>query len=261
MKIFDSHAHYDDSRFETEYEGGRQAALSHVFSHQVSRIVNVGANIPTSAESIALARQYEDIFAAVGIHPCDCGKSGTLKDEMAEIKRLAEEKKVVALGETGLDYHYTRENEQQQHAYFHAHLTLAEEIDLPVIVHDREAHGDSLSIVKAHPTVKGVFHSFSGSKEMAEELLRLGWIVSFSGVVTFKNAARMQEVVANVPLDKMMVETDCPYLTPHPHRGELNHSDYLTYTIEKIAQLKGESPERVAEVTYENACRFYRLKP
>ena len=260
MKIFDSHAHYDDLRFESEYEGGRQAALSYVLSHQVQHIVNVGANIPTSQQSIALAEQYEGIFAAVGIHPCDCGKNGTLEYEMSEIKRLAQAPKVVALGETGLDYHYAKENAQQQHDYFHAHLTLAEELGLPVIVHDREAHGDSLSIVKEHPGVQGVFHSFSGSKELAWELLRLGWIVSFSGVVTFKNAARMQEVVESVPLDKMMVETDCPYLTPHPHRGELNHSDYLVYTIEKIAQIKGESPEKVAEVTYENACRFYHLQ-
>lgn len=259
MKIFDSHAHYDDDRFQTEYEGGQQAVLSYVFSQGVERIVNVGAGIETSKASIAIAQKYEGVYAAVGIHPNDCGKCGSMREEMAEIRRLAEQPKVVALGETGLDFYFTKENEPQQKDYFHAHLSLAAELGLPVIVHDREAHGPCLQIVKEHKGVPGVFHSFSGSKELARELLDLGWYISFSGVVTFKNAPRVQEVAAYVPIERMLVETDCPYLAPHPHRGEINHSARLIHTIDKIAQIKGLTPDEAAQITYENACRFYRL--
>lgn len=260
MRIFDSHAHYDDPRFEAEFEGGRERALSFVFSSGVERIVNIGANLTTSEHSVALAAQYERIYATVGIHPNDCGKSGTLEQELDRIRALAASPKVVAIGEIGMDFHYDQPSEQIQRAWFCAQMELAEQLGLPVVVHDREAHGICMEIVRAYAgRVRGVFHSYSGSLEMAKELINLGWIVSFSGVVTFKNARRVAEVVQGIPIEDMMVETDCPYLAPHPLRGTLNHSANLTYTVAEIARLKGLTPDEVAEQTYQNACRFYRL--
>lgn len=259
MRIFDSHAHYDDARFDAEYEGGREAVLPYVFSCGVERIVNVGANLQTSAASVDLAQRYEQIYAAVGIHPNDCGKTGALSQEMDALFALCDRPKVVALGETGMDFHYDEPSEAIQREWFHAQMELAQQKNLPVIVHDREAHGVCMEIIREHPQVRGVFHSFSGSAEMAKDLIRLGWIVSFSGVVTFRNARRVAEVVQSVPLSHLMVETDCPYLAPHPLRGTLNHSGNLTYTIAAIAELKGCSAEQVAQATYRNACNFYGI--
>lgn len=260
MRIFDSHAHYDDPRFAEEFEGGRDCVLPYVFSKGVERIVNVGANLSSSENSIALAQRYEQVYAAVGIHPNDCGKDGTLDVELTHLQALAASPKVAAIGETGMDFHYDEPSEQIQRAWFAAQLALARRLNLPVIVHDREAHGACMEMVRAYPGVRGVFHSFSGSAEMARELLRIGWIVSFSGVVTFKNARRLAEVVKEVPLDKMMVETDCPYLAPHPLRGTINHSGNLTYTIAAIAEIKGVTTEKVAQATYHNACDFYGIE-
>ena len=260
MRIFDSHAHYDDPRFEEEFEGGQSAVLAHVFSQGVERVVNIGANIPTSKASVALAQKYERIYAAVGIHPNDCGKYGTLEDELSEIKKLACCDKVVAIGEIGMDFHWDEPSADVQREWFDAQLSLAEELDLPVCIHDREAHGQCMDIVRAHPGARGVFHSFSGSSEMAHELIGRGWMISFSGVVTFKNATRLEGVVDSIPLDRMMVETDCPYLSPHPLRGSLNHSGNLVYTISRIAEIKGIPADELARITYENACGFYGIK-
>ncbi len=260
MRIFDSHAHYDDPRFESEFEGGRDRALSFVFEQGVERIVNIGANLESSRASIALAGRYGKIYAAVGIHPNDCGKTGTLGQEMAELEELARAPRVVAIGETGMDFHYDRPPKEVQKQWFCAQMELARSLGLPVVVHDREAHGICMQAVRDYPGVRGVFHSFSGSTEMAKELIRLGWMISFSGVVTFRNARRVAEAAESVPIECMMVETDCPYLAPHPLRGTLNHSGNLVYTIGALAALKGLSPEETAQITYHNACAFYGIE-
>ncbi len=260
MIIFDSHAHYDDARFENEFEGGQSAVLSSVFLSGVKKIVNIGADIPTSENSVRLAEKYEDIYAAVGIHPSECGKSGTLDEEMAALRRLLKHEKVKAIGEIGLDFHWDDIPRDTQARWFESQLDLARETDMPVCIHDREAHGECFDILRAHGDVRGVMHSYSGSAEMARQLVNMGWYISFSGVITFKNAARMADVVKSVPIERTLVETDCPYLTPHPHRGKINHSGYLTYTIEKLAGIHGIAPEEAARITYENACRFYGIE-
>ena len=170
------------------------------------------------------------------------------------------DKKVRAVGEIGLDYHYPDTDKERQSKWLEAQLTLAEELDIPVIIHDRDAHGDCFDAVCAHPRVRGVFHSYSGSAEMALDLIRRGWYISFSGTVTFKNAARVAGVCAALPHDRVFIETDAPYLAPHPHRGKLNHSGYLTYTVSRIAELWGMSVEEVARITVENARAFYGIK-
>lgn len=260
MIIFDSHAHYDDARFENEFKGGQSAVLSSVFMSGVKKIVNVGADIPTSENSVRLAEKYDDIYAAVGIHPSECGKSGTLGEEMAALRRLLKCKKVKAIGEIGLDFHWDDIPREMQVRWFESQLELAQEVDMPVCIHDREAHGECFNIIKAHGDVRGVMHSYSGSAEMARQLVNMGWYISFSGVITFKNAARMAEVVQSVPLDRILVETDCPYLTPHPYRGRINHSGYLIYTLERLAEIHEISPDAAAKITYDNACRFYGIE-
>lgn len=260
MRIFDSHAHYDDTRFETEFEGGRDAVLPYVFSCGVERIVNVGASLASSRASVELAQKYPQVYAAVGIHPNDCGKAGTLDYEMDAVRALTRSPKVVAIGETGMDFYWNEPEASVQERWFRAQMELAKETGLPVIIHDREAHGACMDIVRDYPGVRGVFHSFSGSAEMAAELIRRGWMLSFSGVVTFKNARRVKEVVAGVPMEHMMMETDCPYLAPHPYRGKLNHSANLVHTLSAVAELHGITPEQAAELTYDNACRFYGIE-
>ena len=259
MRIFDSHAHYDDPRFESEYEGGREAVLPYVFSQGVEYIVNVGATLDSSEKCIELAAKYPQIYASVGIHPNDCGRRGTLDEEMEMLERLISRPKVAAIGETGMDFHYDEPSEEIQRKWFIAQAELARRTGLPLIVHDREAHGACMDVVRGFPDVRGVFHSYSGSAETADELVRRGWMISFSGVITFKNAARMARVVESVPLDRIMVETDCPYLAPHPLRGSLNNSANLVYTIGRLAELKGISSDEAAEITFDNARRFYGI--
>lgn len=261
MKLFDSHAHYYDERFEQELDGGADAVLSSVFLGDVAKIVNVGTCNENSARCIEQAAKYEGMYAAIGIHPSDCRFYTDVEGELAILEQTLsgrEAKKIVALGEIGLDYHYENTDKAKQAAFFEAQLEMAERLDLPVIIHDREAHGDCMDTVRRHRNVRGVFHSFSGSGEMAKELVKLGWYVSFSGVITFKNASRVREAALAVPLDRLMIETDCPYLAPHPHRGEINHSGLMHYTCEALADVHGLSAEEMAEITYLNACKFFQ---
>ena len=243
-KLFDSHAHYYDDRFDAEL-GGADALLTTLFAGEVGGIVNVGTNLENMHVVVDAAKRYENMYAAVGIHPSD-GQAYT--DVAAAVAALREfladaesrrARKIVALGEIGLDYHYEDTDKAQQAAMLEAQLALAEELGMPVIIHDREAHGDCFDAICRHQRVRGVFHSYSGSAEMARDLVRRGWYISFSGVVTFKNAPRVREAVAVVPTERLLIETDCPYLTPHPHRGKMNHSGYLHYTAEAIAEVKG----------------------
>ncbi len=276
MLLFDSHAHYYDDRFQTEEEGPvADDLLPAIFAPRgiVSHIVNIGTNLDTSRQTLDQAARYEGMYAAVGIHPEDCQ---LLSDPDAQMEALREllgckesdpvayrrDRKIVAIGEIGLDY-YERDwlpvNRDLQAWYFEQQLCLAEKLDLPVIVHDREAHGDCLEAALRHPKVRGVFHSFSGSAEMAQELWRRGWMISFSGVVTFKNARRVSEVAASVPLEHLLVETDAPYLAPHPHRGKRNDSSLMCHTIEALAALHAISPEEMAILTAQNAAHLFGI--
>ena len=254
MALFDTHAHYDDTQFDPD----REALLSALPESGVGLVVNPGCDIPTSRQAVALAEQYPHIYAAVGYHPENCGPY--VPEELDVLRELARHAKVVAIGEIGLDY-YWEENPPRdfQQQVFRAQLQLAQELDLPVIVHDREAHGDSLAIIQEFPAVRGVFHCFSGSAEMAKELVKLGWMVSFTGVLTYKNARKALEAAAAVPLDRLMIETDSPYMAPVPNRGKRNDSRNVAFICEKLAEVKGISPEECARITWENGKRFFRI--
>ena len=261
MRIFDSHAHYNDARFEEEYPGGVIRAIEDAKAAGVRYILNAGTTPATSAQSLALAESYPFFYASVGIHPTDSMgiPDDVLGQALEQIRRLAAHPKAVAIGEIGLDYHWDPDGKERQMRIFDAQLSLAEEVSLPVIIHDREAHGDCVDLVRLHPRVKGVFHSYSGSAEMARQLTDLGWYVSFSGPITYKNANRVREAAAAVPRDRLLVETDAPYLPPTPHRGEINYSGYLPFTIRALAQTIGMEDEETAELTTENALRFFGI--
>lgn len=252
--LFDTHAHYDDERFDED----RETLLNAMPEKGVGLIVNPGCDLPSSRMAVDMAQKYDFLYAAVGIHPENCGDFAPAM--MDELRALIKAPKVVAIGEIGLDYYWAENPPRElQQEVLRRQLALAEELKLPVIFHDREAHGDSLAIVREFPAVRGVFHCFSGSVEMAEELLKLGWMLSFNGAITFKNARKASEVIAAVPLERMMVETDAPYLTPVPFRGKRNDSGYVHLVAEKIAQLKGLPAEQVERQTWENGVRFFGI--
>ncbi|MBQ8850240.1 MAG: TatD family hydrolase [Clostridia bacterium] len=266
--IIDSHAHYFDRRFENEYEGGADALLTDVvFPSGIEAVINVGTNPENCICCIEQAKKYDKMYSAVGIHPEDCQHlSGDVHTEVAKIRALldTEEKrknnKIVAIGEIGFDYYWQPVDRERQAAFFEAQLELAREFDLPVIIHDREAHGDCFETALKYPEVRGVFHSYSGSAEMARELTKRGWYISFSGVVTFKNARRVREVAAAVDRERVLIETDCPYLSPEPNRGKLNSSANLCYTARALAEAMGLSFEDTVELTRANTKRLFGLK-
>ena len=267
MKFFDSHAHYFDAWF-NEYEGGADALLQKIFSENVGAIVNIATNPENLRECIAQAKKYENMYVSSGIHPEDCLYIDDIDAALCEIEEsvrneeLRRANKIVAIGEIGFDYHLenlTDEVKAKQRYVFESQMKMAEKYGLPVIIHDREAHGDCFEMAIKYPKVKGIFHSYSGSIEMARELIKRGWYISFSGVVTFKNASRVREVLASIPLDRLLIETDAPYLAPHPNRGKMNHSGNLEYTVGMIASAFGKAPEEIADITFENAKRIYNL--
>lgn len=250
--MFDSHAHYDDSAFDND----REELLSSLNQSGVSNIVNVGCDIPTSESSLLLAKRFPFVYASVGIHPHAADECDS--DALDTVRRMLSCEKVVALGEIGLDYHYGNENKKKQIEVFEQQLEIAKEFDVPVIIHQRESVADCLECV-CRQDVCGVFHSFSGSVETARILLDRGWYISFSGTVTFKNARVPAEVAAMVPEDRILAETDCPYLTPHPHRGKRNDSGYMRLTLEKLAEIRGVDFEHMEKITTQNAKRLFRL--
>ncbi|MBQ2719606.1 MAG: TatD family hydrolase, partial [Clostridia bacterium] len=205
---------------------------------------------------------YGGMLTALGIHPNDGQALSDPAAALGEIKALLRDpaSRAVALGEIGLDYHYDGTDKEKQKALFRAQMAMAERLSLPVVIHDRDAHGDCFDVVLEFPRVTGIFHSFSGSAEMARELTKRGYYISFSGTVSFKNAARIREVAASVPKDRLLIETDCPYLAPPPHRGKLNHSGYLPFTNAALAEAIGLSPEECAALTFENARRVFGIK-
>lgn len=262
--FFDSHAHYYDDRFYGEENPcGAEALLENLFEDGISGIINVGTCSRTNALAVEQAKKFGKMYAAAGIHPEDIQTTPlTLKEELDALRLLLEngkENKIVALGEIGLDYHWTPVDKELQQKCFEEQMRMAEEFCIPVVIHDREAHGDCFETVLRHPEVKGVFHSYSGSAEMAKELVRRGWYISFSGVVSFKNAAKIKEVAAVVPDERILIETDAPYLAPHPFRGKINHSGLLRYTAAALADARGCSAAEVARLTGENARNLFGI--
>ena len=252
--LFDTHAHYDDKSFDAD----RDAVLTALPEQGVGLILNPGCDVESSRKAVRYAAAYPHVYAAVGIHPENCG--GCTAGDLDAIRALAQLPKTVAIGEIGLDYYWAENPPRDfQQQVLRQQLALAQELALPVIIHDREAHADTLAIVREFPGVTGVFHCFSGSPEMARELLKMGWYLGFDGPVTYKNARRAPEVAAVTPLDRMLIETDSPYMTPVPYRGRRNDSGYVHLVAEKLAEWKGVTPEEMARVTTENGKRLFRI--
>lgn len=251
--IFDTHAHYDDKKFDAD----RREVLAAMPAKGVSLIVDPGCDGESSRAACALAQEFPFVYAAVGWHPEEWQSWNG--ESMALLRSLCAQPKVVAIGEIGLDYYWDTEHKALQKEMFERQLSLAIERKLPVIVHDREAHGDCLEIVMNYPEARGVFHCFSGSVEMARELLHRGWYLGFDGPITYKNAVKALDVIAACPTDRMLLETDSPYLSPVPNRGKRNDSRNLPYIAARIAEIKGMTTEEVAEVTLQNGKRLFGL--
>ncbi len=261
MRLFDSHAHYDDARF----EGQTEEILAAVHAFGVRTIVNIGASLASSQTSVSLAEAHDYMYAAVGVHPSDAVNDRKDPTWLEQIEALYSHPKVLAIGEIGLDYHYGKDDIEEQKQCFEAQMALADRLHAPVVIHDREAHEDTLAILAKFPSVTAVIHSFSGSAEMAKEILRRGHYLSVGGVLTFSNARKLVEVVEQLDMlhpearSRLLLETDCPYLAPVPYRGKLNRSDYMLETAKKAADLLHISTEELCEMTWRNACRFYGL--
>ena len=253
--FFDSHAHLDDIK----YDGDRHEMLMRAREKGISYIINVGYDLPSSRRSLALAEKYDFIFAAVGIHPHDAGDAG--EAALLELAKLCDNPRVVAIGEMGLDYYRNLSPRDIQQEMFRQQIHLAKSLHKPIIVHDREAHGDVMDILKEEDarSAGGVLHCFSGSIEMAKECINMGFYISFAGPVTFKNARKACEVAAVVPIDRLLIETDAPYLTPEPYRGKRNESAYVAFVAERIAELRGIRVEELAEVTTGNAKKLFQI--
>lgn len=252
--FFDTHAHYDSSKFNSD----RDEVLSAMPESGVTLIVDPGDNTERSRRAVELAHRYPFVYAAVGWHPEEA--EGWTDESLGEIRALSGDDRVVAIGEIGLDYYWDKTYTDLQKRMFRAQIELALELDLPVIVHDREAHGDCLEIVRDYPALRGVFHCFSGSVEMARELVKRGWYLGFDGPVTYKNAVKALDVIRAVPMDRILLETDSPYLSPVPNRGKRNDSRNLPYIAAVVAREKGTDVETVAAATMENGKRLFRIE-
>ena len=252
--LFDTHAHLDDRAFDAD----RQELIAALPSQGVGLVMNPGCSLASSQAADALSRQYDFVYAAVGSHP---DAADEVNDQVLEMyRKLCKlNPKIRAIGEIGLDYHYEDIPRELQLKAFRAQMALAAELDLPVIVHERDAHADGMAVVDEFPTVKGVFHCYSGSAEMAKELVKRGWYIGFTGVLTFKNAKKAVEVASQIPLERLVLETDCPYMAPEPFRGKRNHPGYLYRMAEALAQIRGVSVEQIHQITMENGKRLYRI--
>lgn len=251
---FDTHAHLDDEKFNTD----RFDVIKQIQEEGISLLVNIGADMESSYNSVELSKKYDFIYAAVGVHPYD---APFLKEShIEELRSLAKNEKVVAIGEIGLDYHFPDTDREGQKEGFKKQLKLAKELNIPYIIHDRDSHQDCYDIIKESGYFNGVMHCFSGSSEFAKQMLSLGLYISFAGTVTFKNANKVKEAAKVVPLDKLLIETDCPYLSPEPFRGKRNNPSMVKYTLSEIAEIKGVSAEELAKITMENGKRFFNIK-
>ena len=252
--LFDTHAHLDDRAFDCD----REELLAGLAARGTSMVMNPGCSLDSSKNAVALANRYPWIYAAVGSHP---DVADEVNETVLERYRLlaAQNPKVKAIGEIGIDYHYEDIPRELQLKAFRMQMELAKELNLPVIVHEREAHEDGMKVVKEFPEVKGVFHCYSGSAEMARQLVDLGWYIGFTGVLTFKNARKAIETAESIPLERIVLETDCPYMAPVPHRGKRNDPGYLCYMAQKLAEIRGVSLEEIQHITTENGKRLYRI--
>ena len=249
--IFDTHSHYEDER----YNDFRNDLFNEMHQNGVCGIVSCGCDETSSKAAIKMAEENDFVYAAVGIHPGSID-SGTTPEQIAI---LAKHEKCVAIGEIGLDYYWVSDNKPQQIEIFEKQILIAKELDLPIIVHDRDAHGDTLEILKKHKP-KGVVHCYSGSVEMAEEIIKLGMYIGVGGVITFKNAKKLPDVVKIIPNELLLVETDCPYLAPEPYRGKLCHSGLIKYTAQKIADIRDNTLQNILELTCTNAKTLFNIK-
>ncbi len=255
MKLFDTHAHLDDAWFDDD----REAVIENIKNSGVAHVMEVGSDVKSSEKAVKIANAHDFIYCAVGIHPESA--DGADDKDFERIRELAlTEPKVKAIGEIGIDYHYDDcAPKEKQTACFERQLDMARELKLPAIIHDRDSKGDVLRILKEKNVSNAVMHCFSGSAETAKILVNMGLMISFTGVVTFKNARRAIEVLKVIPLERLMIETDSPYMAPEPHRGKRNDSSYVRYVAEKIAEVKGVSFDELCRITYENAIRFFNI--
>ncbi|MBQ8475207.1 MAG: TatD family hydrolase [Clostridia bacterium] len=261
MKLFDSHAHYNDRRFEEEYPGGLDKVIQDSFEADVVGFITVGTEPNNCRKAIEIAEKYHTAYAAVGLHPEDAAafEKTEISSVVEDICSLLSHEKVVALGEIGLDYHWDTPRDIQKEV-FDMQLCIAEEKNIPVIIHDREAHGDIFDILCSHKNVCGVMHCYSGSAEMARDYVRRGWYISFAGPVSYKNAENVRNACRSVPQDRLLIETDCPYLAPVPHRGKINYSGYMVHTLAAMAAARGEDEEELARATIENSKKLFNIE-
>ena len=255
MHLFDTHAHILDDQFKEDLD----QVIRNIYDN-MALVVNIGCNLEDCPRTVALAEQYDKLYAAVGLHPEDV-KTYT-PEGWDMICRLAEHPKVVGIGETGLDYYWDTSTKDAQKVLFEQHIDLAKQLHKPLVIHDREAHGDTLEILKRTNAkeVGGILHAFSGSVEMAMEVIKLGFYIGLGGPVTFKNARKAVEVAQAIPLEYLVIETDCPYMAPGPFRGKRNEPMLVQHTAAKIAELRGISVEELIEATYQNGKRIYGIE-
>lgn len=258
MELFDSHCHLDDEKFNED----REDVIYNIFSSNVTKLISAGYDLESSKKALELTRRYPQIYTVSGISPNDIGeKVENIKEEIDEIEDLAKNEKVVGIGEIGLDYYWNKENKELQKFAFIKQIELANKLNLPIVIHTREAVMDTIEILKNHPVNKrGVFHCCPLNVELVKEALKLGFYISFAGPVTFKNSKNADEVISIVTDDRMLIETDSPYLSPEPNRGKRNDSTNVKYIAEKIANVKGYTLKEVAKITYDNACRIFEIK-
>lgn len=254
MEYFDSHAHYNDEKFAQD----REELIERLYNQGVTKLICAGYNIESSYQAIEIAKQYPHIYTTCGISPNDIEKE--VDNDLTKIEELAKQEKVVAIGEIGLDYYWNKEHKEQQKQYFVKQIQLANQLNLPIVVHTREAVQDTVDILKQYTLNKrGVMHCCPLNRELVKETLKLGFYISFAGPITFKNAKNAEEIIKLVPFDRMLIETDSPYLSPEPNRGRRNDSGNLKYIVEKIATVKQIAKEEIAKITYQNACNLFNL--
>lgn len=258
MELFDSHSHYNDEKFDID----REEILKQIYDFGVTKIVVAGYDVESSKKAIDLSKKHEFVYSICGISPNDIPENREdLNNQINIIRDISKYEKVVAIGEIGLDYHWNTENKELQKEAFISQIKLANELNLPIVIHTREATNDTIDILKENlPLRRGVFHCCPLNQELVKEALKLGFYISLAGPITFKNSKNADEIIKMIPIERMLIETDCPYLSPEPHRGERNDSRNMIYQIEKISEVKGISKEEVAKATYENAKDIFNIK-
>lgn len=257
MEFFDSHSHYNDEKFDID----REEIIKLTYEDGITNIICAGYNIDSSKKAIKIAKENSYIYAIVGISPNDITKKENIEQEMHEIEKMLNNSKVVAIGEIGLDYYWNKENKELQKEYFIKQIDIANKYQLPIVIHSRDAFLDTIETLKNNtPVKKGVFHCVQLNQELIKQALKLDFYVSFAGPITFKNTKNAEEIIKNIPLDKILIETDSPYLSPEPNRGKRNDSRNVKYVANKIAQIKQVSIEKIANITYENAKKIFEIK-